>query len=353
VFYEVNYCLGETTVEKGKYFVSNDSLKLVFSGLLVTKSYNWEREFDKDLPEYSYHDDIWPTRTKQFALSLCDGKMFFSSEKLETVGIASEDSPENIDSTWDREKFMERLDYLEVKKGGILEGFQVYNPKLDTIILDKMHQILDTNFIDFDKTGKLKRNSLIGGYDEDSGKVVYAPDNSFKVFTFSGDGCGAHCNGAYYSVIQTQTGKFIETGFKEVYDILKTGENQYVIFQKSWSGGTAGRDYRILQNIRIKNDSFFSPVFHFKNPEIKKKYQLNEINGVTILTDFKLNGDGNKLIFSVPRERINSKFRVYIGKDGILYKLPGINLEGSYVFGLLRIDGNVVQHIHSELHLPK
>lgn len=96
-----------------------------------------------------------------------------------------------------------------------------------------------------------------------NGNVYYSPDETFKVFVFEGEDCGAHCNAWYDSFVQLKSGKILSSdndddndmGFTPIISLIKTGANTYAAIQINWSGGTTGRFYYDLYVFSLENDT--------------------------------------------------------------------------------------------------
>ncbi|MEM7161848.1 MAG: hypothetical protein AAF487_05335 [Bacteroidota bacterium] len=96
-----------------------------------------------------------------------------------------------------------------------------------------------------------------GGYHDY--KISYAPDSSFRVFTFIGEACGANCNGLYSNLVQLENGAWDKFQAAEVDHILSFNDSLYIIHSTAhWSGNMGGtsKGFKILK----KEEKGFSPV---------------------------------------------------------------------------------------------
>jgi hypothetical protein len=118
-----------------------------------------------------------------------------------------------------------------------LEGLYDYTPQNDSLIVFRYMAYLNTEFDEVDENGeKIHPGS---GYKEC--QITYDPDDNFKIFVFSGDDCGMHCNGIYTSLTQYASGVFERgSGFDSIESLQKIGEGRYAVVMSKWYGGMMG-----------------------------------------------------------------------------------------------------------------
>lgn len=118
-----------------------------------------------------------------------------------------------------------------------LDGIYEYSPQNDSLIISRYMTHLNQQFVEYDEDGN--RYEINARYND--AQVVYAPDDAFKVFCFSGDQCGAHCNSMFTSVTQYASGVFErDSGFSTIVSLQKIGEGLYAVVSSDWSGGLMG-----------------------------------------------------------------------------------------------------------------
>ncbi|UKN02360.1 hypothetical protein K6119_02345 [Paracrocinitomix mangrovi] len=83
-FYDFSSCQGDETFIKGEWKVEDNALSLRYSPLYISKTYNWEAEFDATLPTYIYSDTT--TEIKEYWLSPVEcGNSFFMDYNDHTI----------------------------------------------------------------------------------------------------------------------------------------------------------------------------------------------------------------------------------------------------------------------------
>ena len=118
-----------------------------------------------------------------------------------------------------------------------LEGLYEFTPQNDSLIVQRYMAYLNTDFEGVHENGeKLYPNTRYTDC-----QITHDPDDNFKIFVFSGDDCGMHCNGMYTSVTQYSSGLFEqESGFNPIESLVKMGTDRYAIVTSQWYGGLMG-----------------------------------------------------------------------------------------------------------------
>lgn len=236
----------------GVYLLTDGWLDLRFSGLVTYKH---------TLAGYIYYSDsVFSPYTAGFQTGSDTqvhlfGSLNGSCECLKT---------EVTNTGWAEDLFPDhqaRLLMMDLRNTSTLIGLDTYSPERDDDIMEAYLMILDSSYYVYDETDNSLHRSA-GGMQE--AEVFYAPDSAFKIFSFSGEDCGAHCNGSYVSIAQFPSGKFVETGFARVNGIYKTGnDDHYVVLHSGWSGGTMSSASMCMNLVRLETDSLYPGTFEF------------------------------------------------------------------------------------------
>ena len=271
-FYSFIQCVEKTSVTKGTYSINNDEIEFRYCGVTAYKE-----EIDTVGIIHSGRNIIYSEEVRDpFILTekidKCGDKIILIDKEHKQRCIQLEKQVSGYEIFDDY--YIERLDLLEVKYFDLLENLNVYSRDLDDIILKKIDQIEGAKFIYFDDEHSeiVARSNGTAG----EGKVIYSPDDKFKIFSFSGEGCGAHCSGSYVAMIQFQSGKLAKIRLAGVNSIIKTGDNMYAIIQTEWDGGTMGSRSKKVKIITLENDTVFFIPFVFESSEIEKSFNYFE-----------------------------------------------------------------------------
>lgn len=71
-FYSIDYCMADQSVSYGTYSKSADNLTLFFSGICVSKVYNWENEVDSSVVDYFINDTVYKAFSVKFDVKNCN-----------------------------------------------------------------------------------------------------------------------------------------------------------------------------------------------------------------------------------------------------------------------------------------
>jgi hypothetical protein len=118
-----------------------------------------------------------------------------------------------------------------------LDGLYEYTPQNDSLIVHRYMAYLNMEFNGVDENGEM----IYPNTRYTDCQITRDPDDNFKIFVFSGDDCGMHCNGMYASVTQYASGVFErDSGFNPIKSFEKIGEGRYAVVTSEWYGGLMG-----------------------------------------------------------------------------------------------------------------
>jgi hypothetical protein len=258
-FYSITRCNGIETLASGRYELGKKTLVLSYTNTVVLRS------FDKGLGHNIYTDTlVKPMRLTLKALSKKEQLQFEDGKKSL---LPSNENYDNQLAGITEDNRLVRLDRATKSNINIFEGTDL-SAKYDSIIiqrgLDKLNGEMALDY--FDDENKIS-GSINGGYYE--GKAHYSPDRLFKIFVFTGDGCGAHCSNIFESYVQFASGKVSEdVGFADIISLEKYDKETYISIDSSWSGGTIGGNTLSLSLFSIENNSLtFHPLIYATEAE--------------------------------------------------------------------------------------
>lgn len=251
-FYAFSESGNYVAATSGTYRLTLNRLEMFFSGYVTYRHTNDEQVyysdsvFVADTLVYEVESDSW-LRVFNIKSKTCECR------KTEANGTG-----------WAHELFPDyspRLEMLRLRNSNHLQGLDRYHSDLDTAIMKAYLAILDSSFYYYKETDNSIWRFPGGMYEAGA---FYPSDSAFKLFSFSGEDCGASCNGRFTSIVQFPSGKFAETEFFGVFAIYKTGgNNEYIVLQRAWSGGTMSTNSVWLNLVRLENDSLFPVAFEY------------------------------------------------------------------------------------------
>ncbi len=228
-FLSVNRCKGYEILASGSYSLTKKNITLRYSNTIVI------RYFDSEAGHDMYTDSLVTPKNLTLKASVKKKKLHFKNG-----GVRLVPSEGYVGTMLDLEadNRLVRLGMAAKSNIDIFEGTNFY-AKYDSIIiqrgLDKLNGEMALNY--FDEENKLS-GSLNGGYSE--GKVYYAPDGRFKIFNFTGEGCGAHCSNIFTTFIQLPSGKVYDMDTRGIIRLEEYSDDKYLIISTAWGGGTSG-----------------------------------------------------------------------------------------------------------------
>jgi hypothetical protein len=110
------------------------------------------------------------------------------------------------------------------------------------------------------------------------GKVMYAPDGKFKIYSFQGESCVAHCSNFQTAYIQLPGAKrIVDDNMLRVKKIFKLADGKYLILQ----GGVTGGGEVWFDNLRatlvaIKGNKLICFPFSYIDPITRTNTKNNE-----------------------------------------------------------------------------
>lgn len=188
---------------------------------------------------------------KKFAiehLSFKEGTFFIEEEKLSRLDFQNSKSNyyNALLTSITDQTFQQKENFLlkEINKQKLKYGIDDddFLPKKEIELIEisglKDHKILTTyrnylvkkNFVDQPEHDRIE-----------DGKVIYAPDNRFKIFIFKGESCGANCHTFYNSFLHFNLDKkyptVVETNFFPIDKIIQMDESNYIVLHSGYDGG--------------------------------------------------------------------------------------------------------------------
>ncbi len=229
-FYSITRCNGIETLASGRYELGRKTLVLSYTNTVVLRS------FDKGLGNNIYTDTlVKPMRLTLKAFSKKEQLQFEDGKKLL---LPSNENYDNQLAGITEDNRLVRLGMASKRNINIFEGTDL-SAKYDSIIiqrgLDKLNGEMALDY--FDEENNLT-GSLNGGYSE--GKVHNAPDGRFRIFNFTGEGCGAHCSNIFTTYIQLPSGKVYDMDTSGIIRLEEYSDDKYLIISTAWGGGTSG-----------------------------------------------------------------------------------------------------------------
>ena len=260
VFTWVNECY-DNSVSYGNYVVENDKVWLYFSSTLLLQLETEELVNAKYQSGWKYQEKEIERDTVLFTISKCNNRLKLAGKfYYNVVGIALKsfnpsakynEQLQNLISMA-RSYALQEIDLLKLPWGYDKQSEEEFA----AAYLERLYSIPWAIEVDNDTTdvGKLINYSPNEFWNE--AIVLHSPDSVFKVFSFSGDGCGAHCSGVYETIIQFKKSKKLSRIYEgEVESILQLNDTSYLFISKAWAGGTTGGGSKGLSAYTISNDS--------------------------------------------------------------------------------------------------
>lgn len=241
-FLSINKCKGVETLGSGQYTQSKKSITLNFDNTIVLKQMDANAGYDV------YTDSL--VTTKSITLEAFTKKKKLQFKEGHQLMEPAEGYPVTIMSL-ETDNRLVRLEMAKKSNINIFEGTD-FSVKYDSLViqrgLDKLNGEMALDY--FDEENKLI-GSLNGGYSE--GEVHHAPDGRFKIFNFTGEGCGAHCSNIFTTYIQLPSGK---VHIFETFGILRLEEydDKYLTISTAWGGGTSGGHMMALTLFSVDED---------------------------------------------------------------------------------------------------
>lgn len=89
-FYRVAYCMSDIEVSLGSVFIKDGLVLLDYSGVSLSKEYNWESEVDANAVNYFFWDTTYAAHTEQYKVSYCGSLIQLRSVDDEILVIERE-----------------------------------------------------------------------------------------------------------------------------------------------------------------------------------------------------------------------------------------------------------------------
>ncbi|HYD92259.1 MAG TPA: hypothetical protein VEA37_12320, partial [Flavobacterium sp.] len=201
-FYAVDKCENKERLYTGTFELKDNELILSTFNAEVTKIYNEQKEFDESQPQHYYKDTIITPSKEIFKASFRNGRWQLSNSILDLHLLPAGDDYGDALNKITEDRRDKRIQHTVNKSIDPFEGIIGFSSENDSLIIDRYLKKLNAEFTE--SYGDVEYAGYLGGYHE--GHVTYAPDNSFKIFVFDGESCGAHCSSMYYSIIQYASG---------------------------------------------------------------------------------------------------------------------------------------------------
>ncbi|WP_294819659.1 hypothetical protein [uncultured Flavobacterium sp.] len=246
-------CKDIETLGSGRYTLNKKGITLNFENTIVVK------QMDANTGYEVYTDSLIAPKsvtlksfTKKKKLQFKEGKQI----------MAPSDSYLGIVLQLEADNRLIRLGMAKKKNIAIFKGMD-FSKQNDSLIiqrgLDKLNGEMALDY--FDEDNKLI-GSLNGGYSE--GEVHYAPDGRFKIFNFTGEGCGAHCSNIFTTYVQLPSGKVHTLETLRIIRLEKYDDTKYLTISTAWGGGASGGHTMALTLFSVGEDGV---TYHTLAPE--------------------------------------------------------------------------------------
>jgi len=126
-FYSIDYCMSDQSVSEGTYKIIDNNLILNYSGICVSKLYNWENEMDTSAVDFFIKDTISNSFSVKFTAELCNNKLTLIHNGEQGKSIAIETDSQN--KTLVESEILSRIDSIKNQKVQLT----FTNPKLTAI----------------------------------------------------------------------------------------------------------------------------------------------------------------------------------------------------------------------------
>ena len=116
-FYSIGYCMSDQSISEGTYKLNGDILTLNYSGISVSKVYNWEHETDTLAVDYFIKDTINKPHSIKFTAELCNNKLtlIHNGEQGKSIAIETKEPFINKIETLTENEIISRIDSLKIK----------------------------------------------------------------------------------------------------------------------------------------------------------------------------------------------------------------------------------------------
>jgi hypothetical protein len=130
-FYSIDYCMSDQSVSEGTYKISGNILTLKYSGICVSKVYNWENEMDTSAVDYFIKDTINKPHSIKFTAELCNNKLtlIHNGEQGKSIAIETKETFNNQIKALTENAIINRIDSLKNPE----QQLKFINPKLTSI----------------------------------------------------------------------------------------------------------------------------------------------------------------------------------------------------------------------------
>jgi|GEM_PF-5154803 len=285
-FYTIGNCGNKERLYTGTFELKDDELILSTFNAEVTKIYNEQKEFDESQPQYYYKDTIIPPSKEIFKASYRNGRWQFSNSVLDLHLLPAVDDYSDALNKVTEDKRDKRIQHAVNKNIDPFEGIIGFSSENDSLIIDRGLSKLNTASIEFGDDNTPYEINI--RYSE--GTVYYAPNGKFKIFSFIGDSCGAHCTGVYASYIQYRSGTWnLDAPFSGITDIKQNDSGLYIITEELWFGGLNG-GFELYLSLYDLRQGVLEPVpFETSELPVRAKFLFDEhIKALTFISNWRL-----------------------------------------------------------------
>jgi len=112
-FYVIDHCMADKSLASGKYFINKSTLTLSFSGICISKEYNWENEVDTTAIDFFMTDTITSPSLLTYTTTFCNNKIKLTRIDNKDIGIQTNFNYAEYMKVLKNEKFTRRLEKIK------------------------------------------------------------------------------------------------------------------------------------------------------------------------------------------------------------------------------------------------
>lgn len=248
-FYQLNKC-GNGKLCFGTYALKEGAYELEYSQHFIS---NIPAE-KKDPPNFISNRicmlDSIRKESERFLISACESGQKIISQDERSIGFESKEDSEHFEDANEVYKHLFDLAYCKwLGENDWQKEYPNYTLEDGHAFAKKAFDILDCNMDYYIEGSEVFDHLSIGGYHNYT--IRYAPDSAFRIFTFIGEDCGAHCNGMYSNLVQFENTTWDKYRDAQVDTILPFTDSLYIIHSTAqWTGtmGGTSKGFKIVKN---------------------------------------------------------------------------------------------------------